>query len=231
MYCIKCGAHLADGSAKCPICSCKVCHPDFPIDDNLSPYPRGDFESEAFDRRGLLFVISVFAALFMVVPAAIEYTISHTLSWSDFVIAGVLLGYVIFILPLWFEKPNPVIFLPIAFGAIILCLLYLNFRLSGDWFLTFAFPIAGTLAVIFSAVVTLMRYLRHGRLYVIGGMLISFGAFMLLLEFLMSVTFAAVNVVLWSLYPCIVFTALGMMLIVIAIVKPFKRSLKKMFHF
>ena len=61
-------------------------------------------------------------------------------------------------------------------------------------------------------------------------MLISFGAFMLLLEFLMSITFAAVNVVLWSLYPCIIFAALGMMLIVIAIVKPFKRSLKKMFH-
>ena len=230
MYCIKCGAHLADGSAKCPVCSCKVCHPDFPIDGNLSPYPKTSFESEEFDRKGLLFVISVFAFLALVVPATIEYTVSRAFCWSDYVSFGVILAYVIVILPFWFKKPNPVVFLPVDFAAATLFLLYLDFKLPGNWFLTFALPLSITLCLIFSAVVALFKYLRRGRLYILGGMLISLGGFMLLLETLMSITFKAVSVVLWSLYPCIIFTVLGIMLIIIAIVKPFKNSLKKTFH-
>lgn len=40
-----------------------------------------------------------------------------------------------------------------------------------------------------SAVVTLMYYLRKGKLYIIGGAFVALGAFMLLIEFLMDVTF------------------------------------------
>jgi len=35
MFCIKCGVELSRGSAVCPICGTKVCHPDFPADDSF----------------------------------------------------------------------------------------------------------------------------------------------------------------------------------------------------
>ena len=41
------------------------------------------------------------------------------------------------VLPLWFRRPNPVIFVPADFAAIGLYLLYINFATGGHWFLTF----------------------------------------------------------------------------------------------
>lgn len=230
MYCIKCGAMLRDGASLCPICSTKVCHPDFPASDEAYTYPKTDFESEAFNRKGILFVISVLALLALVLPVTVELTVSHTLAWSGYVAGGVILAYLFFVLPMWFVNPNPVVFLPVDFAAAILFSLYINLHTGGDWFLSFAFPAGGALGVIFTAVVALFRYVRRGKLYIFGGLLIALGAWILFLEFLMAITFEAVNVVLWALYPCITLTVIGIMLIIIAIVKPFKESLAKMFY-
>ncbi|MBR5539620.1 MAG: hypothetical protein IKU61_06945 [Clostridia bacterium] len=229
MYCIKCGIELANGSSVCPVCETRVCHPDFPADDGLAPYPKTDFESEAVSRKGLLFVITVLLLLALTIPMTVEITVFGRVSWSSYVAGGIILGYLFAILPLWFAQPNPVVFLPIDFASSTLFLLYINFKTDGDWFLTFAFPIAAALCIIFTAVVALFRYVRRGRLYMLGGTLISLGALMLLIEFLMSLTFERISVSLWSIYPCVSLSVLGIMLIIIAIVKPFKDSLAKMF--
>ena len=230
MFCIKCGIELAKGSGVCPICGTAVCHPDFPVDDSLSTYPKTDFESDTASRKGLLFVISVLLLLALTIPMTVEITVSGAVNWSGYVAGGVLLLYMFVILPLWFERPNPVVFLPIDFAATLLFLLYVCINTCGDWFLSFAFPITGGLCLIFTATVALFRYVRRGRLYILGGPMMSLGALSLLMEFLMSITFESVNVSLWSLYPCVSFATLGGMLIVIAIVKPFKDSLAKMFY-
>ena len=39
------------------------------------------------------------------------------LDWFGFVGGGMLLGYIFFALPLWFQKPNPVIFVPCDFAS------------------------------------------------------------------------------------------------------------------
>lgn len=230
MFCIKCGVELSRGSAVCPICGTKVCHPDFPVDDSFSTYPKTDFESEAQSKKGLLFVISALLLIALTLPMTVEITLSGAVDWSGYVAGGIILLYLFAILPLWFKHPNPVVFVPVDFAASTLFLLYVNLKTGGDWFLSFAFPIAGALCLIFTTVVALFRYVRRGRLYILGGTMISLGALMLLIEFLMSLTFEAVNVLLWSLYPCVALSILGLMLIIIAIVKPFKESLAKMFY-
>ena len=58
MYCIKCGAKLSDGQTVCPICETKVYHPDIDIKDEPT-YPKIPFESEEFNRKGLMLVLSV----------------------------------------------------------------------------------------------------------------------------------------------------------------------------
>ena len=229
MYCIRCGIELSLSNKVCPVCGTAVCHPDFPIDESLSTYPRTDFESEAVSRKGMLFVISVLALLLAVLPMTIEITATPDVRWSDYVVVGVALAYLFFIMPIWFQNPNPVVFLPIDFAAATLFSLHVCIKTGGHWFLTFALPAASVLCAIFTALVALLKYVRHGRLYMFGGSFIALCGWMLLLEFLMSCTFEAVNVLLWSLYPCITLAVIGLTLIVIAIVKPFKESLEKMF--
>lgn len=230
MYCIKCGIELDNGAAVCPVCATKVCHPDFPASEGAATYPKTDFESEAFNKKGLLFVISVIMLLFISLPMTVELTISHAVEWSGYVAGGVVLAYLFFILPFWFVNPNPVVFIPCDFAAVIVFLLYINLQTGGNWFMPFAFPAVGALALIITAASVLFHYLRRGRLYILGGVLLALGGWMLLLEFLLELTFSVAPAVFWSLYPCIALAVLGIMFIIIAIVKPFKDSLKKIFY-
>ena len=142
---------------------------------------------------------------------------------------GLALAYVIAILPLWFRKRNPVIFVPTSFAAIGLFLLYVCLATDGNWFLTFALPVTGFLCLLVSAMVTLGRYTRKYLLYVFGGASIAMGGFMVLLEFLLHITFGLPGVGTWSFYPMIVFVLLGILLILIAIVPSFRESLSKKF--
>lgn len=230
MYCIKCGAELAEGQAVCPLCQTKVYHPDLPLSDKPT-YPRGEFQSEEFNRKGILFVITILALIPLALPMLFEYSFWRQINWSGYVAGAVLLAYVCVILPLWFRNPNPVIFVPCGFAAAVVYLLYINWQTGGDWFLTFAFPVAASLGLITTAVVTLLRYVRRGRLYIFGGWLMIMGGWTMLLEFFLRLTFEIEHIhIVWSLYPLIVLALLGMMLIVIAIVKPLKESLRRVFY-
>ena len=146
-----------------------------------------------------------------------------------YVSSSLLLTYILVFLPLWFRNPNPVIFIPCDFSAIALYLLFINFMVGGKWFLSFAFPVTVMLGIIITAMAALLYYLRRGRLYIIGGGLIGLGMFAVYLEFFIWFTFEPVRFIFWSLFPLVALGTLGMMTIIIAIVKPFKESLRKYF--
>ena len=146
-----------------------------------------------------------------------------------FALGVLLMLYVMFILPSWFRKPNPVIFTPVSFAAIALFLLYVCLANDGNWFLPFAFPVTGFLCLLVTAVVVLCRYTRKGLLYVFGGASLAMGGFMVLLEYLLHITFGLPGIGTWSFYPMFVFALLGITLILIAIVPSFRESLSKKF--
>ncbi len=229
MYCIKCGVALSQGQTVCPLCGTRVAHPDFPVNPNPT-YPQKPFQSEEFNRRGLLFVISVLWLLPLFLPLILEFTWLHRVTWSGYVAGGVLLAYILAVLPLWFRHASPYIFIPCDFAAALLYLLYIDLVTGGGWFLSFAFPVAGALGLIVTAVSTLFCCLRRGRLYIIGGGLIALGTWTGLIEFLVELTFAVHAPIHWSLFSCITFCLCGVMLIVIAIVKPLRESLRKFFY-
>ena len=133
-----------------------------------------------------------------------------------YVTGALVMTYVAFALPMWFRKPNPVIFVPCNFVSAGLYLLYINFATQGNWFLCFAFPVLGGLGLITCAVVTLLYYLPKGRLYILGGAFMALGAFMLLIEFLMGITFG-LRFVGWAIYPMVVLVIFGGLLIYLAI--------------
>ena len=78
--------------------------------------------------------------------------------------------------------------------------------------MTFAFPVVGGICLITCTVVTLMRYIHRGKLYIFGGAFMVLGIFMLLIEYLLSITFA-LNFIGWSIYPLVVLLLFGGMLI------------------
>ena len=116
-----------------------------------------------------------------------------------------------------------------TFAAIGLYLLYINFATGGHWFLTFALPVTGTIGVLVTTVVTLLRYVPSGTLYTLGGGLILAGGYAVLVEFLLNITFHLHDTFLWSFYPLAVCVVLGVMLLVVAVCKPLRRSLHKKF--
>ena len=149
--------------------------------------------------------------------------------WSGFAVGGLLLLYVLTVLPLWFKRPNPVIFVPVDFAAIGVYLLYIDLATRGGWFFSFALPVTGAAMVLVTSVVTLLRYVPSGTLYTLGGGLILAGGYAVLVEFLLNVTFHLHDTFLWSFYPLAVCVVLGAMLLVVAVCKPLRRSLHKKF--
>lgn len=228
MYCIKCGIELSEGQTVCPVCETRVYHPDLQITEK-STYPKIPFKSEEFNRQGLIFVISMLFLIAMLLPLFLELGWHDRVSWSGYSSGGVLTFYLIFVLPFWFRHPNPVIFVPTSFATVILYLLYLCLATGGSWFLTFALPVTVGFALIVTALAALLRYVKRGVLYTVGGFLIALGLWTVLLEFLIRYTFGITSAFIWSSATLTVFSILGIMLIVIAVVKPLGDSLRRIF--
>lgn len=229
MYCIQCGVRLAESEAVCPLCGTRVYHPDFNPPDGAPLYPQRKLpEQPARSLRlpGLLTVIFLLSGL---ISALCDQQVTGRITWSGFVMGGLAVSYVAFVLPSWFQRPNPVIFVPCAFASAIVYLLYVNLATGGSWFLSFAFPVAGTIGLIITAMVTLLRYLRRGRLFIVGGGFMALGCYMLLTEFLLNFTFSIAHFSGWSIYPLAVLVLLGGWLIFLGICRPAREMMERKF--
>ncbi len=229
MYCIKCGVLLGDAEKKCPLCGTRVYHPDLDLPEGEGLYPKKKQEEEKVNPIGVLFILTGLFLIPMLITLLIDLRVGGTLSWSGYVVGGLMVAYVSFILPFWFKKPNPVIFLPCSLASVGFLLFYINYATGGHWFFSFALPLIGAITVILTAIVTLCRYVRGGYLYIFGGAILLSGALTLPMEYLINLTFGFEKFAFWSLYPMISCFILGMLLIVIAICPPLRRSLHKKF--
>ena len=139
--------------------------------------------------------------------------------------------YIIVVLPIWFCRPNPVIFVAADYTALTLYLWFICFLTGGTWFLTFSLPVVGLNAILVITMIVLIRRLRHGILYIIGGGFIVSGLFILLTEFLINYTFEIREPfrLIWSIYPFAAFFIIGIALIIIAINRPLREWLRKKF--
>lgn len=232
MYCVKCGVELADTEKTCPLCGTPVFHPMLSQPDGEPLYPAGLAPAPQLRPWGALLALTVVLFLLpILVTLLCDLQMNRSITWSGFVVGGLLTCYVALVLPFWFRRPNPVIFVPCAFAAAGVYLLYINLATGGRWFLTLAFPVTGVFGLIATAVVALCRYIRRGRLYIFGGAALATAAFMPVLELLIKITFRLPRFAAWSVYPAIALGLIGALLLVIAICRPVRESLGKRFFF
>ena len=229
MYCVKCGVELHDSEKTCPLCGTAVYHPELHQSDVTPPYPAYTKPQMRISHRGVMFLVTVLYAMLIVQLLICDYSISGGFIWSLYAAGGLLLAYVIALLPLWFRRPNPVIFIPCDFVAVGLYLLFINLMTHGKWFLSFAFPVVGIAGLLVTAVIALVRYVRRGYFFIFGGAIVACGGYLVLLEFFLYITFHLRSMFLWSLYPLIGCSAAGLALIVIGICRPLRESLTKKF--
>lgn len=226
MYCINCGVKLAASENKCPLCGTVPYHPQLIREKGEPLYPKNSYPPTEVRPKVVPVVLIILFLLPALTTFLCDLQINGAVTWSGYVLGALALGYVILALPTWFEAPNPVIFVPCDFAAVILYLLYIDLATGGSWFLSFAFPVAGGFGLIVTAVVALLRYVRRGRLYVLGGAAMALGGMMLLMEFLLKITFHR-PFVGWSFYPLVALVLLGGLLIYLAINKSAREMMER----
>lgn len=230
MYCVQCGVELQRGAPRCPLCGLRVYHPELSEQPEALPYPPYTGGGDVVRRGSALLVLSFLFLPPIVVCLMVDFKLNRGVTWSGYVIGGVLTLYIALVLPLWFRRRSPVVFFPVAMAAALGLALYICLKTGGRWFLPLAFPVGGAALLLVETVIVLLRHAVRGRryrvLYILGGALIAAGALCMLVEFLLHVTFGFA-MRWWCLYPLTALSLLGLLLIVVAVAKPLRTTLHK----
>ena len=225
MYCISCGVKLADTEGICPLCQTVV-----PVQqpETVPLYPKKKTPARKMNPHTAQYAVTAAFLLAAVICLMCDLQTDGSVSWFGYVMGALTLGYVCLVLPAWFRRPNPVIFVPCGFAAVCAYLLYIDLASAGGWFLSFALPVTGGFAVITTTVVALLRYVRGGRLYIFGGAMTALGLMMLFIENRMVRSFG-LPFAGWSFYPMAVLVMLGALLLFLAICRPARQTMERKF--
>ena len=196
MYCIKCGVELGDSEEKCPLCGLIPYHPELSKNRKVKnkPYPDTIAKPQrSFKRVSVMLMVSWLTAILLLTLMLVDYSLNHDMMWSKYVMISIVLFYILVFLPQWFKRPNSVVFVSIDMIAITGFLALICLFVKGSWFLTFALPMMIFATVISVGVVTLIKYVRKGYLYIAGGSFILLGIAMVVMEILINITFDIKN--------------------------------------
>ena len=228
MYCVKCGVKLQEGVNACPLCRTPVWNPDRREAQIAYPneYPHSHRESNI--PAAVAMTVLCVTAISVLVTVCLK--LYGRLDWGGYAICGIALFYVIAVLPNWFREPRVEIFLPIDHAAVALFTLYVCVKTGGHWFISFAFPVILINCLLSTALVCLLKYVRGGRLFILGGLLLSIGGFTVLIELFEHLSFGDA-MFRWSLYSLLGFGAAGIFLLLAGMIPSLRHALEKRFFF
>lgn len=225
MYCVKCGVKLENGVNECPLCHTIMNFTSNEVSEFNYPnrYPSKKQNLTLASISTLLFIIAITVILI------ICFNIYGNLSWGSYVISSLTLFYFIFLFPTWFSKYHPITFISIDFGLLIIFLFIINYLTNGHWWLSFALPLVGIIAIIIITTTIFIKYLKKGGFYIAGGLIVFTSCSCMLIEFFQCLTFGS-EMWRWSLYCVAAGSLLGLFFILAGIIKPLGNHLKKTFY-
>ena len=231
MYCVYCGVKLQDGAKECPLCKTPVMIAQAPGTEEKNLY--SDRLPEPEKRNGVALVVWLLTTVIIAVCLGCLVFCLRTrgeAAWSGYVLMGAGMIWIMLLFPLLFRRYRPMIFLPLSFISLACFLLYICVKNGENWFLPFAFPVTGIACVLTLLGVAIFRYIRQGRLRLLGLYLVLIGVSFMLIEFFQHITFGTPMWV-WSLYCVCGFGALGLFLFIATLIPPLHAHLRKVFFF
>ena len=228
MYCVKCGVKLPEGVEACPLCKTPVWRPEVGEAPSAATYSDRYPIVSRQQRLTVMALLTVVMLAAMIACFSIALNTTGRMGWSFYVIVGTAAFYFIFLLPFWFKKPHPMIFVPVTFLTLCLLLFSIAAYTGGRWFWTFAFPVTGNLAILTIGAIALYRYVKRGTIFITGGLLMAIGGACLLAEFFEHLTFQT-PLFVWSIYASAVFGLFGAFLILAGIIRPLREHLQRVF--
>lgn len=229
MYCISCGVKLADSEKNCPLCGLEVYHPHLNREVSEGQYPPNRYPIKEVSPWGKRLIVLVIFLLPLLTVLLCDLPVYGQITWSGYVIGALIVLYAIVMLPQWFRHPNPAVLVPIDFAVIGGYLLYINWAVEGTWFMTFAFPVTAFCAVVMTAFVSLLRYVRRGRIFVFGGTAIALGLFFPVMELLLDITFVDIHFIGWAFFPMSALLLFGGLLIFLGTCRPAREMMERKF--
>ena len=231
MYCVYCGVKLSDNASECPLCHTPVVTTPMPESAVRARYSDRLPEPESNRSRSLtvwlLTTVMIIGGLSCLIYCLNRY---GNASWSGIVLLGLALLWIWVLFPMLFPRYRPMIFLPIGFACTAGFLVYICAKTGGNWFLSFAFPVTGIVAIMTLTGVALMRYLTQGRLRLMSLLVIAIGLSFMLIEFFAHITFGQ-QMFLWSLYAMTGFCLVGLFLFIASFIPPLSAYLRRTFFF
>ena len=213
MYCMNCGVKLADSEVRCPLCGFAAFHPQLQRQETRPLYPPRRADQPQVNRRAALIVASMSMLLAFLITMLCDLRINGTITWAGFVMGALLLAYVMLVLPFWFRKQDPRVFIPVSFAGACGYLWYINYAVGGQWFYGFALPVTAFFGIFLTALVWLLIRIRGKSLLIFGGAFLTLGCAMPGLEYLICTAFRLPKFSFWSVYPLTALVLLGALLI------------------
>ena len=230
MYCVYCGVKLQDGAKECPLCHTPVLCVPMPDTESRSLYSDRLPAEEKNGRTLVVWLLTTVMAAVCLGCLIFCLRTFQAVSWSGYVLMSAALIWITLLFPLLFRRYRPMIFLPVDFVCLAGFLLYVCLKNGENWFLSFAFPVTGIAGILTLLGVAIFRYIRQGRLRLLGLYLVLIGASFMLIEFFQHITFGTPMFV-WSLYCVCAFGALGLFLFIATLIPPLHAHLRKTFFF
>jgi hypothetical protein len=208
---------LADSEKRCPLCHVEVVNPRKPWTElEERPYPRHmDTIMKRIDRR----YFATLAGLLLTIPCILTLLLDiipgGRLTWSAYVIGAVALVYIFVLLPFYFKKYHPVLFLSADCSAVLLYLLFIERMNGGGWFLGLGLPLTATVSACVILIALLFAGKQTSMLVKTGVVLIVIGLFVVCTEIIIHLYMNTAVKPVWSLYaliPCIVLGAAALVL-------------------
>ena len=228
MYCVKCGVKLQDGAENCPLCGTEVWNPGQTAREVAYPenYPHAQKESSL----PLAVALTVICATAILVIMTVCLKLYGEFRWGSYAVGGILLFYVVAALPCWFSQPRGEVFVPADHAAAALFVLFVCLKTGGSWFMSFAFPVILGSALLSTALICLLKYVKGGRLFILGGALLCLGGFTVLVEFFEHLSFGT-EMFRWSVYSLLGFGLAGLFLLLAGMIPPLRQMVRKRFFF
>ncbi len=202
-YCVHCGVELADSERSCPLCGTPVVDPSRLTADAIPAFPSEE-DRRPINHRFAARLISVFLVVPVLVTVFIDLFAEPGLTWSLYVLSGVLYLWSFIVVPIAWPKLSPLVHIAIAGLSTALFLLAIHIATgAAGWYFPVALPL--TLSTFIAAELIALVILSK-RMNVIR----RSGLIIILLSLLTTVVDLTLNhCISWSIYVAIPVVSLG----------------------